>query len=138
MTRGLGWSVTQDRMGWNETVKAIYLKPRDSKRPVCQPKLSIIANPSTLSALHQAQTDWGRDDDNHKISYDRLFKYSSLNCDGVQPGEIFYMNKRRMESNWWCRGDLENDLKGKRLHAWQKGVYSNYCVYGASSKQKGN
>lgn len=39
----------------------------------------------------------------HEISHDRLFTYSSLSCDDIQPGETFKlnMNKRRMESGWW-------------------------------------
>lgn len=67
----------------------------------------------------------------HEISHDRLFKYSSLSLEDIKPGETFkiHVNKRRMESDWWCWGDLEDDLKGKKLHAWQKGVYYNYCVY---------
>ncbi|PWY68714.1 hypothetical protein BO83DRAFT_418642 [Aspergillus eucalypticola CBS 122712] len=57
------------------------------------------------------------------ISFDRLFKHSTLRPEDIIPGEEFEIkvNNNRCEVLWWCWGDVEGDLKGKNLHTWSQG-----------------
>lgn len=44
----------------------------------------------------------------------------------VSPGEGFEVRMQTgyLGTMWWCFGDLETDLKGKRLHVWHEGPFS--------------
>ncbi|OJI87894.1 hypothetical protein ASPTUDRAFT_207099 [Aspergillus tubingensis CBS 134.48] len=59
----------------------------------------------------------------YEISFDRLFKHSTLRPEDITSGEEFEIkvNHGRCEVLWWCWGDVEGDLKGKNLHTWSQG-----------------
>ncbi|OJZ83053.1 hypothetical protein ASPFODRAFT_306366 [Aspergillus luchuensis CBS 106.47] len=59
----------------------------------------------------------------YEISFDRLFKHSTLRPEDITPGEEFEIkvNHGRCEVLWWCWGDVEGELKGKNLHTWSQG-----------------
>lgn len=46
------------------------------------------------------------------------------NADDLKPGESFrfHMNPDYLGCTWWCWGDLDGDLKDKRLSAWEEGL----------------
>ena len=60
----------------------------------------------------------------HDISQTRLFVRSDIKKHDIQSGESFQvqMDSKYVGTMWWCWGDLDGDLEGKRLHAWQKGI----------------
>lgn len=61
----------------------------------------------------------------HNMPIDRMFKHEDrLAKTDLQPGETyrFHLNPGYVGSSWWCWGDLDTDLKGKKLSAWQEGI----------------
>lgn len=61
----------------------------------------------------------------HDMPMSRIFKYEDrLSKDDLRPGESYKlrMNPDYFGSMWWCWGDLDGDLKGKKLSAWQEGI----------------
>ncbi|RYP42999.1 hypothetical protein DL768_010141 [Monosporascus sp. mg162] len=57
----------------------------------------------------------------HRLDWNRIFKYEEkLSKEDLKPGEKFRigLNKRFIGTSWWCFGDLEGDLKGRRFYAW--------------------
>ncbi|RYP77951.1 hypothetical protein DL771_000810 [Monosporascus sp. 5C6A] len=57
----------------------------------------------------------------HKLDWDRIFKYEKkLSREDLKPGDKFRigLNSQFIGTCWWCFGDLEGDLKGKRFYAW--------------------
>ncbi|OTA99590.1 hypothetical protein M426DRAFT_16266 [Hypoxylon sp. CI-4A] len=63
----------------------------------------------------------------HKLSWDRIFKYEEKRTKAdLEVGEKFVIsiNKGYLGTLWWCWGGLEDELKGKRLHAWCRGPFS--------------
>ncbi|KAI4160836.1 MAG: hypothetical protein LQ342_005361 [Letrouitia transgressa] len=61
----------------------------------------------------------------HNMPIDRMFKYEDrLTKNDLQPGETyrFHLNSGYVGSSWWCWGDLDTDLKDKKLSAWQEGI----------------
>ncbi|KAI1780709.1 hypothetical protein F4818DRAFT_14440 [Hypoxylon cercidicola] len=64
----------------------------------------------------------------HKISWDRMFKYEEkLARTDLQPGERFEIsiNNGYLGTLWWCWGDLEGELKRKKLHVWHPGPFND-------------
>ncbi|KAI0384096.1 hypothetical protein F5Y04DRAFT_235712 [Hypomontagnella monticulosa] len=63
----------------------------------------------------------------HRLSWERIFRYEEKRTKAdLEPGEKFEMsiNRGYLGTIWWCWGDLEGDLKGKKLHEWQPGSFS--------------
>ncbi|KAK2612549.1 hypothetical protein QQS21_001487 [Conoideocrella luteorostrata] len=61
----------------------------------------------------------------HDLSETRLFERSdTIKKQDVRSGETFrmQMDSKYVGTMWWCWGDLDGDLDGKKLHAWQKGI----------------
>lgn len=60
----------------------------------------------------------------HDLSDNRLFEHSEIKRGEIRPGETFkmHMDSKYVGTMWWCWGDVNGDLKGKKLHAWQKGI----------------
>ncbi|KAL9611159.1 MAG: hypothetical protein Q9167_004181 [Letrouitia subvulpina] len=61
----------------------------------------------------------------HNMPIDRIFKYEDrLSKSDLQPGETyrFNLNPGYVGTSWWCWGDLDTDLKDKKLSAWQEGI----------------
>ncbi|KAI1073905.1 hypothetical protein F5B20DRAFT_596817 [Whalleya microplaca] len=57
----------------------------------------------------------------HTIGWERIFKYEEkMVKTDLNPGEKFKMaiNNDFLGTSWWCWGDMEGELKGKKLHAW--------------------
>ncbi|KAI1182771.1 hypothetical protein F5B17DRAFT_169514 [Nemania serpens] len=64
----------------------------------------------------------------HRLDWSRIFKYEDKRKkEDLSPGERFEirMGKGLLGSMWWCWGDLETDLKGKRLHVWHPGPFAD-------------
>lgn len=60
----------------------------------------------------------------HALSMERMFKYEGkLKREDVKAGEMYRlcMDARHVGSMWWCWGDLDGDLKGKRFSEWRRG-----------------
>ncbi|KAI0408282.1 hypothetical protein F4802DRAFT_549222 [Xylaria palmicola] len=63
----------------------------------------------------------------HKLGWERIFEYEEkLTKDDLVPGESFMIRlpTNRLGTMWWCWGDLDADLKDKKLHLWHRGPYS--------------
>ena len=61
----------------------------------------------------------------HDMPITRMLKYEDcLVKDDLKPGESyqFHIIPDYLGTTWWCWGDLEGDLKGKKLSAWQEGI----------------
>ncbi|KAL1981211.1 hypothetical protein VTN96DRAFT_2963 [Rasamsonia emersonii] len=60
----------------------------------------------------------------HDMPLSRLFKYSSLKKEDLLRGETFKvrMHDGFVGTMWWCWGDVDGNLKEKKLHAWQRGM----------------
>ncbi|KAI1158793.1 hypothetical protein F5B18DRAFT_66229 [Nemania serpens] len=57
----------------------------------------------------------------HRLDWTRIFQFERKRTkDDLIPGERFEirMGKGNLGCMWWCWGDLESDLKDKRLHVW--------------------
>ncbi|KAI1174206.1 hypothetical protein F4777DRAFT_408331 [Nemania sp. FL0916] len=64
----------------------------------------------------------------HTLDWSRIFKYEDRRTkDDLVPGERFEigMGKGSFGSMWWCWGDLETDLKDKKLHVWHPGPFAD-------------
>ncbi|GAQ45775.1 hypothetical protein AtubIFM55763_010167 [Aspergillus tubingensis] len=73
----------------------------------------------------------------YEISFDRLFKHSTLRPEDITSGQEFEIkvNHGGCEVLWWCWGDVEGDLKGKNLHTWSEG--GNYlCSFDERPSEK--
>lgn len=60
----------------------------------------------------------------HDLPLSRIFKYESdLTKEDIKPGEEYSirLDQRYVGVMWWCWGDLEGDLKEKKLSEWRKG-----------------
>ncbi|KAF2198736.1 hypothetical protein GQ43DRAFT_377938 [Delitschia confertaspora ATCC 74209] len=60
----------------------------------------------------------------HTLSSERLFAYAEgITPEEVKVGEKYDITLRRGYAGtmWWCWGDLEGCLKGKKLHAYSEG-----------------
>lgn len=71
----------------------------------------------------------------HELDWDRLFRYEETRTkDDLVPGEAFEiaMVKGCLGTRWWCWGDLDSDLKGKKLHIW----HTHEGYYGEDKPQK--
>lgn len=53
-----------------------------------------------------------------------LLREPSWSRDDLRSGESFRfrMNPAYLVTSWWCWGDLEGELKGKKLSQWQSGI----------------
>ncbi|KAI8635565.1 hypothetical protein F5Y19DRAFT_408314 [Xylariaceae sp. FL1651] len=63
----------------------------------------------------------------HKLNWERIFKYEEKRAKGdLVPGESFEIaiQKDYLGTMWWCWGDLETDLKDKKLHIWHAGPFA--------------
>lgn len=65
----------------------------------------------------------------HRLSWDRILKYEGKRAGGrgdVSLGESFDIGMQAgyLGTMWWCWGDMETDLKGKRLHVWHAGPFA--------------
>lgn len=61
----------------------------------------------------------------HDMPISRMLKYEDrLGRNDLKPGESyhFHINPDYLGTTWWCWGDLESDLKDKKLSAWQEGI----------------
>ncbi|KAI4241242.1 MAG: hypothetical protein L6R40_004658 [Gallowayella cf. fulva] len=61
----------------------------------------------------------------HDLPVSRMLKYDQqVSRDDLYPGESysFRLNPDYLGTTWWCWGDLEGDLAGKKLSAWQEGL----------------
>lgn len=57
----------------------------------------------------------------HRLGWQRIFRHEEkLSKADLRPGERFKMgvNDGYLGTSWWCFGDLEGDLAGKRFHQW--------------------
>ncbi|KAK8124120.1 hypothetical protein PG999_004038 [Apiospora kogelbergensis] len=73
----------------------------------------------------------------HELDWKRIFRFEDTRTrDDLVPGEKFEisMNDDSIGTNWWCWGDLDRDLKGKKLHIWHE--HEGY--YGEEKPQKDN
>ncbi|KAK8118159.1 uncharacterized protein PG998_006440 [Apiospora kogelbergensis] len=73
----------------------------------------------------------------HELDWKRIFRFEETRTrDDLVPGEKFEisMNEGSIGTNWWCWGDLDGDLKGKKLHIWHE--HEGY--YGEEKPQKDN
>ncbi|KAI1265801.1 hypothetical protein F5Y18DRAFT_28652 [Xylariaceae sp. FL1019] len=64
----------------------------------------------------------------HRLSWNRIFKYEDKRTKAdLVPGETFDigMGKGYIGTLWWCWGDMETDLKDKKLHVWREGAYGS-------------
>lgn len=60
----------------------------------------------------------------HNLPIRRMFRSGDrLTKDDLDAGEMyqFQINLGYLGTTWWCWGDLESDLKYKKLSAWQEG-----------------
>lgn len=60
----------------------------------------------------------------HPLPLSRIFQREhNLTPDDVIPGERYRiaMSDGYVGTTWWCWGDLNGDLRGKKFSAWQKG-----------------
>ncbi|KAI8940805.1 hypothetical protein NX059_002068 [Plenodomus lindquistii] len=60
----------------------------------------------------------------HYLSAKRLFAFAAgFGAQDVRIGEEYVLRLRDdyVGTGWWCWGDLDVDLKGKRLHAYSEG-----------------
>ncbi|KAI8957139.1 hypothetical protein F5Y11DRAFT_104600 [Daldinia sp. FL1419] len=63
----------------------------------------------------------------HRLGWGRIFKYAgSRKKEDLVPGDRFNVaiSRRWLKCTWWCWGDLESDLKDKRLHVWHPGQFT--------------
>ncbi|KAI3337148.1 hypothetical protein HD806DRAFT_29219 [Xylariaceae sp. AK1471] len=63
----------------------------------------------------------------HTLNWERIFKYEGKHAkDDLVPGEKFDIGTRKdyLGTMWWCWGDLETDLKDKKLHVWHPGPFA--------------
>lgn len=54
-----------------------------------------------------------------------MFKYEgTLTKDDLKAGDVYHfgINSGYLGTTWWCWGDMEGDLKDKKLSAWQEGI----------------
>ncbi|KAL8669026.1 MAG: hypothetical protein Q9168_006367 [Polycauliona sp. 1 TL-2023] len=61
----------------------------------------------------------------HDLPISRILRYEdTLTKDDLKVGEKYYfsISPGYLGTSWWCWGDLEDDLKGKKLSAWQAGI----------------
>ncbi|KAL8993438.1 MAG: hypothetical protein Q9169_006342 [Polycauliona sp. 2 TL-2023] len=61
----------------------------------------------------------------HDLPISRMLKYEdTLTKDDLKAGDIykFGIHWGYLGTLWWCWGDLEGDLKNKKLSAWQEGI----------------
>lgn len=69
----------------------------------------------------------------HTLTSERLFAFSEkVKAEDLAVGEKYSMHLREdyVGTCWWCWGDLEGDLKGKKFHAWSEG----FCLTGFDKK----
>lgn len=74
----------------------------------------------------------------HELDRDRLLRYAEKRAEsGVIPGGGFEvaMVKSFLGSRWWCWGDLDGDLPGKKLHVWH--AHEGYYDEGKPQKDEG-
>jgi hypothetical protein len=70
---------------------------------------------------------------NHALTSTRLFAYSKkVSAENVTVGEKYSISLRDdyVGTTWWCWGGLDEDLKGKKLHAFSEGI----CMTGIYNK----
>lgn len=61
----------------------------------------------------------------HNMPISRMLKRDERwSKDDLKPGESFrfHINPDYLGTTWWCWGDLEGDLKDKKLSQWQEGI----------------
>jgi len=59
----------------------------------------------------------------HELSWERIFRYEDkLTKDNLVPGEKFkvWVNSGLAGCTWWCWGDLQTNLRDKRLHEYHE------------------
>lgn len=85
---------------------------------------NLLERPDTAFANVPSQASGGELILTHTISAERLFAYA----ENMTPGDLQVGEKYEMKTNdnylgtmWWCWGDLEDDLEGKRLHSFSEG-----------------
>ena len=57
----------------------------------------------------------------HALDWPRMFRYAErVTKDDLKPGDRLKtkIEERYLRTDWWCWGDLEGDLKDKKLHYW--------------------
>ncbi|KAK8076487.1 aconitate hydratase 1 [Apiospora phragmitis] len=64
----------------------------------------------------------------HTLNWERIFQHADRSERSSREGleSELGINRGYMGTMWWCWGDLETDLRDKRLHVWRKtdnGVY---------------
>ncbi len=60
----------------------------------------------------------------HDLPLSRIFQFESdLSKEDIKPGEEYsiQLDPGYVGTMWWCWGDLEGDLKGKKFSEWRKG-----------------
>ncbi|KAK8015635.1 hypothetical protein PG991_008523 [Apiospora marii] len=66
----------------------------------------------------------------HTLNWERIFRKAwqsgRTTRDDLVPGEVFEIgiNHGYMGTIWWCWGDLETDLRDKRLHRWHQSDFA--------------
>jgi hypothetical protein len=61
----------------------------------------------------------------HSLTSERLFAFAdNITPDDLAIGETYCVSLREdyVGTTWWCWGDLQDDLKGKKFHAFSKGT----------------
>ncbi|KAL8883304.1 MAG: hypothetical protein Q9192_007267, partial [Flavoplaca navasiana] len=61
----------------------------------------------------------------HDLPISRIFEYEgTLTKEDLKPGDVYHLgiNSGYLGTTWWCWGDMEGDLKDKKLSAWQEGI----------------
>ena len=61
----------------------------------------------------------------HELTWERIFRYEQkVTKADLAPGMKFKIAISKVQNQvgtyWWCWGDLETDLKDKRLHVWHE------------------
>ena len=61
----------------------------------------------------------------HDLPISRMFEYEDrLTKDDMKVGDTYHfgIHTGYLGTTWWCWGDLDGDLKEKKLSAWQEGI----------------
>lgn len=61
----------------------------------------------------------------HNLSIERIFRYEDrLKREDLQPGEKWQIRLADgyVGTTWWCWGGLDEELRSKKLSAWQPGI----------------
>lgn len=90
-----------------------------------RPDITFITVPSQDSGEEATVT--------HTLSAERLFAYAEkITPEDLKLGERYGLRLQDdyIGAMWWCWGDLEGELKGRKLHSFSEGI----CLAGSEKK----